>query len=205
MADNDFIIKQCSVCKGYKSILDYHNHKYSKDGKKSYCKECNVKKAREYVLKNQDKTKKRLSEWQKNNRDKCRENLKRWVERNPEKNKELRKKITSKRADKQYEYQKQNKEKYRAIKSNWKRKNKDAVCADRAKRRSSELNSIPKWADLQQIKNIYKKAKKEGLSVDHIVPLRSKLVCGLHCETNLALIPLEENILKNNYYWPDMP
>jgi hypothetical protein len=41
--------------------------------------------------------------------------------------------------------------------------------------------------------------------VDHIIPLKSDFVCGLHCHTNLRVITAEENKAKNNRYWPDMP
>lgn len=42
-------------------------------------------------------------------------------------------------------------------------------------------------------------------SVDHIVPLKHPLVCGLHCPANLEVIPLKDNIRKSNNTWPDMP
>ncbi|HEX4608225.1 MAG TPA: hypothetical protein VH092_08465 [Urbifossiella sp.] len=61
------------------------------------------------------------------------------------------------------------------------------------------------WADLDAIKSIYQDANRLGLTVDHIVPLVSKLVCGLHCEANLQLITFEENLRKSNRFWPDMP
>lgn len=41
--------------------------------------------------------------------------------------------------------------------------------------------------------------------VDHIVPLQSDLVCGLHNEWNLAVITGSENSKKRNFYWPEMP
>jgi hypothetical protein len=44
-----------------------------------------------------------------------------------------------------------------------------------------------------------------GTHVDHIVPLVSKFVCGLHCEANLQLLPGPENQRKGNRVWPDMP
>lgn len=39
----------------------------------------------------------------------------------------------------------------------------------------------------------------------HIVPLQSKLVCGLLVPANLREIPGAENSSTGNYYWPDMP
>lgn len=38
--------------------------------------------------------------------------------------------------------------------------------------------------------------------VDHILPLRGQLVCGLHIETNLRIISRAENNSKTNYYLP---
>lgn len=44
-----------------------------------------------------------------------------------------------------------------------------------------------------------------GFEVDHVIPLRSKLVCGLHNEFNLRVITSFANNRKGNRYWPDMP
>lgn len=64
---------------------------------------------------------------------------------------------------------------------------------------------MPPWVDREAVNALYAEAAKVGLSVDHIVPLRSKVVCGLHVPANLRLLPLAENIAKNNRHWPDMP
>jgi 5-methylcytosine-specific restriction endonuclease McrA len=40
--------------------------------------------------------------------------------------------------------------------------------------------------------------------VDHVVPLRSKIVSGLHSHTNLEVIPGVENLRKTNRFWPEM-
>lgn len=78
-------------------------------------------------------------------------------------------------------------------------------------KRAKKLRAIPKWADEEKIKAIYRYSRHltqtSGVAhhVDHIVPLRSKLVCGLHSEHNLQPIPATENARKRNWYWPDMP
>jgi hypothetical protein len=62
----------------------------------------------------------------------------------------------------------------------------------------------PLWANKQAIKEQYTLAKtlteQTGIKhhVDHIIPLRHPLVCGLHTETNLRVIPAWENIQKSN-------
>jgi hypothetical protein len=50
------------------------------------------------------------------------------------------------------------------------------------------------------MKSFYKEAQYFGESVDHIIPLNNPLVCGLHCEFNLQLLPLSDNIKKNNSF-----
>jgi hypothetical protein len=36
--------------------------------------------------------------------------------------------------------------------------------------------------------------------VDHIIPLKGEIVCGLHVWNNLAVIPKVENLRKGNYH-----
>lgn len=77
-----------------------------------------------------------------------------------------------------------------------------------AKRRASKKNATSAWASLEAIKGMYQLAaifNRTGINlhVDHIVPLQSDLVCGLHCESNLQLMPASDNISKGNRHWPD--
>ncbi len=64
----------------------------------------------------------------------------------------------------------------------------------------------PKWALQSDINKLYKLSKKMGSNyqVDHIIPLASPFVCGLHCPDNLEIITEIQNIKKSNSYWPDM-
>ena len=67
------------------------------------------------------------------------------------------------------------------------------------KRRAIKLRAIPKFANLEKIKEIYKNCPK-GYEVDHIIPLQGKNVSGLHIETNLQYLPMLENRVKSNKF-----
>ena len=62
------------------------------------------------------------------------------------------------------------------------------------------------WADEEKIKAIYAEArrltKETGIkhAVDHVIPIKSRLVCGLHVESNLAVLPALENGRKKNKF-----
>ena len=66
----------------------------------------------------------------------------------------------------------------------------------------------PKWTNWFYVSEIYdiarRRAKSLGIphEVDHIIPLRGKLVCGLHVETNLQVVPRAVNRAKYNSYQP---
>lgn len=73
-----------------------------------------------------------------------------------------------------------------------------------SRRRAIKIQAMPLWANQDLIELIYATCP-DGMHVDHIVPLVSKFVCGLHCEANLQHLPAKENFSKNNHWWPDMP
>lgn len=64
---------------------------------------------------------------------------------------------------------------------------------------ATKLGATPKWADLNKIKTIYKNCPT-GMHVDHIIPLRGELVCGLHVENNLQYLSPEQNRIKSNKF-----
>ena len=72
-------------------------------------------------------------------------------------------------------------------------------------RRAAHRLARPAWRNQDAIDAIYLSAARLGMHVDHIVPLRHELVCGLHVENNLRLITPVENQRKGNRWWPDMP
>ena len=89
----------------------------------------------------------------------------------------------------------------------WKERNTVWVRADTNARRRKHREATPLWLTREQkgqIRELYKiaitmtKTTGEQYVVDHIIPLRSEVVCGLHVPWNLRVIPRQENLLKSN-------
>lgn len=71
-----------------------------------------------------------------------------------------------------------------------------------AKRKAQRLKATPSWAEPELINLIYAEAAARKLHVDHVVPLISPVVCGLHVHTNMALLTKSENSRKRNAFVP---
>ena len=79
------------------------------------------------------------------------------------------------------------------------RKIKDVVRAIMRNKRMRQ--ATPKWVKTKDLLRIYKN-RPEGYHVDHIVPIKHPLVCGLHVPANLQYLPSVENIRKYNKFEP---
>lgn len=77
------------------------------------------------------------------------------------------------------------------------RKNKNTLNRLRAKRL---LKATPNWVNKDELKYIYTLASERNLVVDHIVPLKHDLVCGLHIPENLRCVPVALNASKSNKF-----
>lgn len=89
----------------------------------------------------------------------------------------------------------------------WKEANKVQVRADTKARRRKHREATPPWLSRRQkstIRQLYQMAitntniTGEQYVVDHIYPLRSDVVCGLHVPWNLRVITRDENLRKSN-------
>ena len=109
------------------------------------------------------------------------------------------------RKNRQKAWQQTNRDKCRKACQVWARNNPAKTTALVGLRRALKRKACPAWVDKDQIKNVYEKArtltKQTGTTyhVDHIVPLKHELVCGLHVPWNLQIIPAAENIAKANH------
>jgi hypothetical protein len=95
----------------------------------------------------------------------------------------------------------------REYRNNWKQNNLVKIRADTKARRRRHRQATPPWITRQQkteMRQIYQtaitmtKITGEQYVVDHIVPLRSDIVCGLHVPWNLRIITNKENLAKSN-------
>lgn len=109
-----------------------------------------------------------------------------------------------------------NKEHYRLLKQSWIAKNKEHVKryekeynsstkgralrnAKNAHRRACRRAATPRWVCLDALKRIFLDCPK-SYTVDHIIPLKNELVCGLHVPWNLQYLTGSENSIKINKF-----
>lgn len=183
--------KNCTKCRISKPFSEFATEKRNKSGIGAICKKCshilNQVRARERY-KNDENFRNKLKKAEKERRkkmghEKYNNYMKDWRKTNPEKCKKTAAKKYFKNRD-EYRYR--------------------ARC-----RKAALRERTPKWLteyDLFVIKCIYEKAKELetvfGISfhVDHIIPLRGEKVSGLHCPSNLQILPAAENIAKSNKF-----
>jgi len=103
-----------------------------------------------------------------------------------------------------------NAEKMREYRKSYRISNPAIVANATQRRNAKKKKASVLWANESKILDMYKLAenlsKKTGIKhhVDHMIPLQSNFVCGLHCEANLQVIPALENIKKSNKFIGDL-
>lgn len=171
-------MKTCTKCKVTKPLDAFAAQAKGKHGVTSICKPCTSERGKAWAKANPERRAAQAAAWKAANQARCKAVRKAWSERNAERERE----------------------RLRA----WALANK-ARCAEKvATRRAAKLRATPAWADMAQIANFYRWAKDfqaaTGLkaNVDHVVPLVSDVVCGLHCTANLCILTEAANKAKGN-------
>lgn len=176
--------KPCSVCKAVKSFDLFYKASKSKDGHSNRCKECDL-------------------QYQRSRKKEKKESSTRWWKAHGESYKlKLRAKTKEKRL-KKYEFVFLSTQE--DVAERWRQ--------HRAKRILAKINATPAWADLNhhsKINEIYALTQQlqevtgSIYHVDHMVPLISDVVCGLHVWWNLQPMLEKSNMLKNNNFEPSL-
>lgn len=94
----------------------------------------------------------------------------------------------------------------------WRRNNPGKQRAKSKMREVQKNNACPPWAQSEPVKGEIlahylhaewlESVTGEKMHVDHIVPLCSDFVCGLHVPANLMVLSAKDNVSKSAYWWP---
>lgn len=208
-------MKRCAKCGEYKAFDVFTKDIRYKDGYRSYCRACQTacakesyarnpfparERAKKYFQEHKAEYAKKKREWSANNKDKIRVYEKTNYERHKDR-------ILAYQA----KYQQEHRDRHNEVSRAWAIRNKHNRRYHSMLSKAVLRRALAPWADLDAIKAFYERARELELEtgqkwhVDHIVPLRSKIVCGLHCEANLQVLLAGDNIRKGNRWWPDMP
>jgi hypothetical protein len=197
-------MKTCTRCGAEKELSCFFKRSRSVDGYQPCCKDCSKKYASAYYEEKSTELLAQKKEYYVRHKDRIiaynadryatkKDEALAWMAGYYKRNREAR-----------LAYQK-------AVAPETRKRFKDRMNAYAAEYRAAKHNATPGWADREKIAEFYQAADflsmvtGEWYHVDHIVPLQSKLVCGLHCESNLQVLPGSENQAKGNRHWPDMP
>jgi hypothetical protein len=77
--------------------------------------------------------------------------------------------------------------------------NKDSYKVRDSVRSARLKDATPSWANLYEI-GIFYLNRPIGYHVDHVVPIKNNLVCGLHVLDNLQYLTAEANLAKSNKF-----
>lgn len=120
---------------------------------------------------------------------------------NPESRRAIKQRWAAANPGKLNLWAKQNPEAHRASASRWAKANPGKAAAQTMLRKVRIAKRTPPWADLSAIRAFYANCPA-GYHVDHIIPLRGRLVSGLHVLENLQYLPAAVNLRKGATFDP---
>ena len=178
------MLRACTKCGEEKPETEFYTRS---DGRRlRQCKLCINAYRRERADKNRERVREYHRAWRRRNPAKHNANGRKWARENPDKARAI---VEACR--------RRNPAKAAARNARWKSKNHAYFSAYTAKRRARKLQAILPGNE-QWIKAIYEAARYFGLTVDHVLPLQGKTVCGLHVPWNMQLLSSSRNSAKHN-------
>jgi 5-methylcytosine-specific restriction endonuclease McrA len=163
-------MKTCTKCLVEQTLAGFHKDASRKDGLRNQCKVCVAVYMQKNYTANRDHIIKKANVWVEANRDKHNAKCNLWAKNNPAK-----------------------------------------VNARTARRHASKIKATPacvrtnpdfQWmiAEAYALAKLREKMLGGAWEVDHIVPLRGKMVSGLHAPWNLQVVQLQVNRRKSNHF-----
>lgn len=205
-------MKACTKCGESKTLDAFNKQGSSRDGFKSRCRACQADDNRLRYASDPERFKSATADYQRANREVVLANKRAHYHVNraeiAEKQAAYARANRAHRTAYRRAYAQANPGREREWARNYRQRYPERHAAAAAVRNAAKLRAIPAWADLDAIEAIYALARQWSLRdgfawhVDHEIPLRSPVVCGFHCETNLQILPGFINIQKSNRYWP---
>ncbi len=178
-------MKVCSRCNQERQLDHFYKHTRTADGLRGECKTCCAEISRMWRLAHPERDKEVSRKWRTENRARATEIARLWREKN---------------RDKSREYVR-----------NFQRNNPLVIKKNAANRRAKQRNAYAGWgreltelvvAEACDLRDKRELATGIKWHVDHVIPLRGKLVSGLHVWNNLQVIPAVVNVRKNNAFVP---
>lgn len=190
---NITVEKLCGKCAILKPLSEFNKNKNRPDGLAWECRQCNRARSKEKFLENKERYNANNRAHYEGHKEFYKEKAKKWSAENKEKRGEISR-----------QYVKNNPEKRAETSRNNRTQNPGLYAAHYKARQQRKRKAMPAWANEENIKAIYRQCafvtRITGIKhhVDHYFPLQSSLVCGLHNEYNLRIIPAAANLSKAN-------
>jgi hypothetical protein len=172
-------MKLCCTCKEDKPVSLFYKNKTTKDGLYKQCIAC----VKHYYVTNKTIINLKNNQYYQNNKEK--------------------------HLQKSKEYREQNKEYLKEHKQQYYQNNKFYFIKKSKERQKRIKQATPCWEsekDRQHITSVYNLAMlyswitDSPWHVDHVIPLKGKIVCGLHVPLNLEPVPASYNLSKGAKY-----
>ena len=218
--------KLCRGCDQFLSLDKFNKKSTTKDGLQFRCRPCDKAYLAKWRQRNLERKRQMDRDYAAANRDRAKAKTRAWVAQNPERkrrsDKAYRDRNKEKAAENGRRWRSENRERVVAVKKRysaenaeeikrrtkeWRANNKAKVLASVTMRKMRKRQATPPWLTKEhklqmrrayETAQVFSEALGEPFHVDHIVPISSPVVCGLHVPWNLQILRAVENIEKSN-------